>query len=383
MSFTLIDDPAEVPALRQVLASEAWIALDSEAAGFHRYSDRLSLLQITTSQGTWIVDPLAFDPSEAMRGPLGNPGIEILMHGADYDMRLLDRDLDIAIHGLFDTQIAAALLGESGLGLAALLETHLGIKLSKKYQRADWAKRPIADEMLEYAASDTKHLRDLSDLLRERLVKAGRLEWALEECRALEMTRWSEEPQEDPVARVKGARDLAPRELAALRETLAWRDQIARARDRAPFRVAGDQALLEAVLRRPRSIEELSEVKGLSPALARQDGAELIERFDRIAALPEPELVPYPRKPRGNGPGRLTPEMEERAERLKQVRNRRADELGIDRGTLLPNALVLEIARQSPRSQEELTRVPGLRAWQAETLGESLLVVLQRKTVAR
>lgn len=385
MSFTLVDRPAELPTLRRALTSQAWIALDSEAAGFHRYSDRLSLLQITTADGSWIVDPLAFDPSEALRGPLGNPAVEVLMHGADYDMRLLDRDLDIAIHGLFDTQIAASLLGESALGLAALLETYFGIKLSKKYQRADWAKRPLADDMLEYAASDTKHLRDLADLLKDRLVKAGRLDWAVEECQALEKTRWVEDANgEDPVARVKGARDLQPREVTALREALAWRDGIARARDRATFRIVGDPSLLEMVVKRPRNVDDLAEIKGFSVQLARQDGQELLDRMAAVDAVPERELVPYPRKPRGvGGPGRPTPEMEERAERLKEVRNRTSDELKIERGTLLPNAVVLEIARRVPRTKEELETVPDLRRWQAEVLAEPLLAAMHKRAAAR
>ena len=384
MPFILIDDSADLPSLRRALARDSRIALDCEAAGFHRYSDRLSLLQITTSDTTTlIVDPLAFDPGETLRGPLGDPAVEVLMHGADYDLRLLDRDLDVRVHGLFDTQVAAGLLGESSLGLAALLEQHLGVKLSKKYQRADWGHRPLPDDMLAYAAADTRHLRELGDLLRDRLARAGRLEWALEECRLLEETRWTEEPNdEDPVVRVRGARDLAPREVTALRAALEWRDRIARERDRAPFRVAGDQALLEVVVRRPRSAKELAEVRGMSPALARQEGAELIEQLDGVDRLPDAKLVGYPRRLR-TGPGRTPPEVDERVERLKQVRNRRADELRIDRGTLLPNAVLLEVARLEPRSAEELAVVPGMRRWQAEVLGEALLTVLNRRAAAR
>jgi ribonuclease D len=384
MIFNLIDDPADLEPLRQALARERWIALDSEAAGFHRYSDRLCLLQVSTAEATCVIDPLAFDPGDALRGPLGDPSVEVLMHGADYDLRLLDRDLKVRVRNLFDTQVAAALLGETAIGLAALLEQHLGVKVSKKFQRADWAKRPIPDDMLEYAATDTLYLRQLADLLKGRLAEAGRLEWALEECSHLEQTRWAEETgeEEDPVVRVKGARDLGPREVEALREALAWRDRIARARDRAPFRVAGDQALLEIVVRQPRTPEQLSEVKGLNPGLARQEGEELLERLARVAELPDASVTGYPRRAR-TGPGRAPPEVDERAERLKQVRNRRADELKIDRGTMLPNAVLLEVARLEPRTAPELAAVPGMRKWQAEVLGEALIATLSRKTAAR
>ena len=384
MSFALVDDPAELPLLRRALASEPWLALDCEAAGFHRYSDRLCLLQISTSSATQIVDPLAFDPGDALRGPLEDPAIEVLMHGADYDLRLLDRDLGVGLRGLFDTQVAAALLGESSLGLAALLERHLGVKLSKKFQRADWALRPLPNDMLEYAASDTIHLRKLADLLRERLEEAGRLAWALDECRFLEEARWETERSdevEDPVVRVRGARDLTPREVAFLREALAWRDGIAHARDKAPFRIAGDQALLEVVVRRPGTPGQLAEVRGFNRALASQEGQDLLERMAGVALLPDGDIVPYPRRAR-TGPGRPTPDAEERAVRLKEVRNRRADELGIDRGMLLPNTVLFEIARREPRSPDELDAVPGLRRWQSEALGETLLATLNKRRVA-
>ena len=384
MSFAFVDDPAELPLLRRALESEPWLALDCEAAGFHRYSDRLCLLQISTSSATQIVDPLALDPRAALRGPLEDPDIEVLMHGADYDLRLLDRDLGVGLRGLFDTQVAAALLGENSLGLAALLERHLGVKLSKKFQRADWARRPLPGDMMEYAASDTMHLRELADLLRTRLNQVGRLAWALDECRFLEEARWEGERSdevEDPVVRVRGARDLTPREVAFLREALSWRDGIARERDKAPFRIAGDPALLETVVRRPGTTGQLAEVRGFNRALASQEGQDLLERMARVALLPEEEIVPYPRRAR-IGPGRLTPEAEERAVRLKEIRNRRADELGIDRGTLLPNAVLFEIARREPHSPDQLDAVPGLRHWQAEALGEALLATLNKRRVA-
>jgi len=379
MPFVHIRAASEADGLRRELASADRIALDCEAAGFHRYSDRLCLLQVTTEAHTYILDALAFDPAETLRPVLENPAIPVVMHGADYDLRLLDRDLGIRLRSLFDTQVAAALLGEQALGLQALLESRLGVSLSKKYQRADWAERPLTEGMLAYAADDTRHLLRLADLLASDLAAAGRLAWAAEECQALEAsaTAHTDGEPEDPVTRVKGARDLTPREVTALREALEWRDQLARERDRAPFRVVGDQPLVEAVLRRPLDERELASIKGFPTGLARGQGAELLRRFDRIAELPEGQLRPYPRSPR-RGPGRATPEVEELAERLKSARNRRAEDLGLDRGTLLPNALVHAIATQRPASLEALAAVDGIRSWQVEVVGPVLLNVLTR-----
>lgn len=382
MSFVHIRDASEARGLAEELSRARRFALDCEAAGFHRYSDRLCLIQLSTEGETYILDTLAFDPTDLLRGPLEDPAVTVVMHGADYDLRLLDRDLGIRLAGLFDTQVAAALLGEEALGLQALLESRLGVSLSKKYQRADWAERPLTDGMLEYAADDTRHLMELADLLQADLEAAGRAAWAEDECRALEENalarRDPEGEPEDPVTRVKGARDLTPREVTALREALEWRDRLARDRDRAPFRVVGDQPLIDAVLARPLDQRELADIKGFPSGLARTEGADLLARFDRVAQLPDEELRPYPRNQR-RGPGRPPPEVEELAEKLKAARNRRAEELKLDRGTLLPNATVTAVAVQAPRDLEALAQVDGMRRWQVEAVGPALLEVLARR----
>ena len=379
MSHIHVQSAAEAAGLTSDLASASRFALDCEAAGFHRYSDRLCLLQITVHDRTYVVDPLAFDPSEMLRGPLEDPNVAIVMHGSDFDLRLLSRDLGIRLHGLVDTQIQAALLGEAALGLSSLLAARFGVKLSKKYQRADWAERPLTEGMLEYAASDTRYLERLTDMLAEEVEARGRTAWAEEEYRALEevsdISRDDEEA-EDPVVRVKGARDLPPRDVAAIREAIAWRDEIARARDRAPFRIIGDKPLIEAVGLRPRRVEELVDIQGFPGRLAREEGKSLLQRLRAVAEIPEADLVPYPRHVR-RGPGRPPPELEDLVDRLKGVRNRCADQVGLPKGTLLSNATLLEIARAAPTSIDDLLAVEGMRRWKTDVVGERLLEVLR------
>ncbi len=372
MSFRLIADLESATALTTLLASNSRVALDCEAAGFHRYSDRICLIQLTVESETFIVDPLAFDPKEVIRPALENENVQVVMHGADYDVRLLNRDLGIQLRGIFDTQIAASLLGEPGLGLAALLQKHLAVNVSKKFQRADWARRPLPPDMLEYAASDTRHLATLASLLEERLLEEGRMTWAQEEFRAMEATRWEKVEDEDPVARVKGARDLPPRQVTALREALRWRDRVARRKDRAPFRVAGDEALLETVLARPRSVKDLAALKGFNPRLAHSEGKALLDRLYEVEGLELDELVGFP-TPARNGRGRPSPTVEERLDRLKSVRNSRAEELRIGRGTLVPNSVLLEIAWDAPRTLEDLGRIEGIKSWQVDTVGRAML----------
>jgi len=375
MTFELITDPHGVQELATTLAGEKRLAIDLEAAGFHRYSDRVCLIQVSGADGTYLLDPLAVDPSPALRGPLESPDVRIILHGGDFDLRLLDRDLDLHPVNLFDTQTAAALLGEPSLGLAALLETYFSVRLSKKYQRADWATRPLSNEMLEYAASDTQHLHALTDLLTERLETVGRLGWAQEESTLMESTRWSEDGKIDPVTRVKKARYLEPREVALLRAAWLWRDEIAKRRDRAPFRVAADTVLLEVVQTRPRNVSALAGMSGFSPQLAERSGSALLARLETVHQLEDAEIVGYPRSSR-SGPGRPPPEVEEVAERLKVARNLKSDELGIARGTLVSNTLLLEIARSGPKNQAELLAVQGVRRWQVEAVGDALMEVL-------
>ncbi len=380
MSITHVREARAGAELADHLADLSEFALDLEAAGFHRYSDEICLVQISTRDSTWVLDPLEFDVRPVLAAAVQDPETTKVMHGADFDLRLLDRDLDLELTGLFDTQAAASLLGEKALGLSSLLERHLGVDLSKKYQRADWARRPLPEEMLQYAAADTRHLLRLADRLRELLVERDRLDWARSESREMEGASWAEDPDEDPVTSVKGARDLELRDLARLREALAWRDEIARERDRAPFRVASDGALLGVAERRPETVDDLAGMRGISKVLARARGDDLLRRLQRAEKRPRSELRPYPPIP--DGSGRPPPEVRERTRRLKAVRNRRAEELGIDRGTLLPNAMLEEIAREIPETRKALEAIPGVKEWQVEAAGEAVLSALSGEEAA-
>ena len=166
-----------------------------------------------------------------------DPAIETLFHDADYDLRLLDREYGFRAESLFDTRIAAQLLNEPGVGLAALLEKYLGVRLDKRFQRADWSARPLSPEMLEYAASDTRHLPELRDILADKLEERGRMEWAREEFELVTLVRASDpDGAEAGWLRVKGAKALRGRELAIQRELWEWRESVARRADRATLR---------------------------------------------------------------------------------------------------------------------------------------------------
>ncbi|MDH3223355.1 MAG: HRDC domain-containing protein [Gemmatimonadota bacterium] len=376
MSVTFVRDPEGAEALRTALPNQGSVAVDCEAAGFHRYSDRICLLQLSTVHQTWILDPLSVELGPYLRPVLEDPGVPVLMHGAAYDLRLLKRDLSIEVAGLRDTQVTASLLGEPSIGLQALLERHLGVRVSKKHQRADWARRPLTEEMIDYAASDTRHLHDLSQILDEKLAAAGRTAWAEEEFGWLMQSAHDPEPREevDPLARVKGARDLDPVECTVLREGLDWRDEIAQEMDRAPFRVISDQTLVSIAKARPSTLGELANMKGVSPRLAKSHGSDLIARIARIEEEAPGNLLPYPPSP-PRAP-RPSPETEARLDLLKGVRNRVANETGLERGRVMANHLLMEIALANPAQVDALSAVPNIRVWQVELMGERILEAL-------
>ncbi len=375
---TLVDSPAGAEDVRRRLADADAVAVDCEAAGFHRYSDRLCLVQVSVAARTFVLDPLAAPLEDCLRASLEDPETAVVMHGASFDVRLLRRDLGVAVAGLVDTQVLASFAGEPAVGLQSLLEARLGVRVSKKFQRADWAARPLSREMIDYAAGDTCHLHRLAEALGESVRKKGRELWADEECRRIE--RAAAQPEEekdvDPVTRVKGASKLDDRSLTALRAALRWRDGIARSWDRAPFRVASDQALLAAVETRPAGSESLAGVPGFPRRLARGPrGAELLRTLRKIERAPEETLVPYPQPPRRPNGRRERPD-EAVMDRLKAARNRAADKLGLERGRLVANDVLRAVAVARPCDLGALERVPGVRRWQVEALGEQMLAAL-------
>ncbi len=368
----LIQESRELEALAAALGREPLIGADTEAAGFHRYRDTICLMQISTREETVVVDTLVIPRLGELTRVLRDPGIEVIFHDADFDLRLLQRDFGVGVRGLFDTKVAAQFLGEPAIGLASLLLKYLNVSLEKKYQRADWARRPLPPDMLAYAAEDTRHLPALRDLLRERLRATDRLAWAEEEFRLLEEVRW-QEPDSAAFLRMKGIRDLQPRQLATLRELYDWREDEAESRDVAPFRVLSNEALIAIARERPDSPAALRRIREIPTTLADRWQSPLLQAVETAEALAE-EQLPH-RARRGSRPP-YDPELEARVDRLRKQRDAAAKELGLDRGFLMPRAQLEAVGRAMPRTTDELVELPGTRRWQVEALGERLLDAL-------
>lgn len=366
----LIRTAEELAELARRLAGEPLLAVDTEAASFHRYQDRVYLLQVSSRTETAVVDPIAVGTLAPLAEPLSDRAIEIVFHDADYDLRLLDREYGFRATNLFDTRIAAQFLNEPGIGLAALLEKHFGLKLDKRFQRADWSARPITPAMLEYAAADTRHLPALRDILRDLLRERGRLAWAEEEFGLLEQIRGgTAEGAEPGWLRLKGAKALRPRELAVLRELWEWREGEARRADRATFRVLNNEPMLLMARQPPADLAALRAVPGIGGAQLERFGKEILAAVRRGLELPDSDLPRVERTPRRPP----DPAFEARLERLKSARNQLAGRYDLAPGVLCPNGTLEAIARLHPRSREELAAIPELRRWQLDELGDELL----------
>ncbi len=349
------------------------IAVDTEGASYHRFVDRVYLLQLSTRERTAIIDPLAAGSLGALGALLEDPAVEVVFHDADYDLRLLHQDYGWHSRNIFDTRIAAQLTGVKAFGLAALLERYFGAKLDKKFQRADWSMRPLSQGMLDYAVQDTLHLLELRDQLRADLERLGRTSWAAEEFARLEGTRWDAEPDELAWMRTKGARDLTRRELVVFRELAAWRDGVARELDKASFRVIGNEALFGAARAAPTTVAELASVKGMPRGLLERRGEEAVAAIARGLSVPDAQLPKFPRAARWE----RDPQFEERAAALRRVRDAAAQRLDLDPGVLCSRDRMEAVARRNPGSMEELGEVRELRRWQIAELGEDFLEALR------
>ena len=372
----LVADQASFDRLMPRLAATGLLAVDTEAASFHKYLDRVYLLQLSTREETFVVDPLAVRDLSAFGATLADPAVEVVFHDADYDLRLLHHEFGYKATHLFDTRVAAQLLDEPGIGLAALLEKYLRVNVDKRFQRADWSIRPLSAEMLAYAAGDTRNLAELRDILRNRLIELGRLSWAEEEFVVMEGARWDAGEAEPGWLRLKGAKLLKPRELAVLRSVHQWRDEQARKLDRAAFRILNNEPILAMAKTPPRDMEALKRIPGVGPDQAERRGRQILAAVEEALAIPDSDLPRLERAPRRAA----DPALDARLERLKLARNRLAARYPLQPGVLCPNGTLEAIARANPKNLEELATTPALRRWQVAEIGADLLAALPEPT---
>jgi ribonuclease D len=371
MSDTLVTDQPTLASLAAELHHESVIAVDLEADSMHSYQEKVCLLQFSTPTRTVLVDPLAIPDLSALQPLMADPAVRKIFHAADYDIRCLYRDHGIVVRGLFDTMVSCQLLGEPKLGLADLLDRYFGVRLEKKYQRADWSARPLSAPMLEYAAEDTRHLHRLMEILEARLAEKGRLGWAAEEFQLLELVRHTS--NSGPLfLRAKGAWTLEPRQLAVLEGLLQWRDREAQRQDVPLFKVIDTALLVELARAMPLTLVAMQAVPGLRAWLVDRHGQGFIRVIETALALPREQWPLFPATKR---PGE-DPAAAARLKTLKRWRTTKAAELGMDPGVLINSALLEAIASQPPATLADLEGFTAMKNWQRQELGSGILAAL-------
>jgi ribonuclease D len=352
----MIDTTAELEHFLPALRQTSWVALDTEADSLHSYPEKLCLIQVSIPLREALIDPLAAGLDlaplwEALRGK------ELILHGGDYDLRLLHQGHGFVPDQVFDTLNAARLLGRREFGLHHLVKGFLGIELAKGSQKANWSKRPLTPKMIRYALADARYLKPLRDCLRQRLVECGRLEWHAQMCRQLiaHNTRPPTPPARPPW-QIRGASRLSPRGLAVLREVWRWRDREAVAANRPPFFVLDHDRLLR-IAERAAVNDGFVELIPKRYSSARRRA--LIRAVEAGMGVPEHRL-PQLHRERGR---RMSEAQKRRFEELRERRDQQAKRLGLD-PTL--------IASKSTLSAVVLARDPRehLLPWQADLLLE-------------
>jgi ribonuclease D len=355
----LIATDAQLAELLKKINAADRVALDTEADSLHSYREKLCLLQISVPAAVnargcdgFIVDPLANLDLEPLR--CGLEATEIVLHGADYDLRMLRRGLNFTAHRIFDTMIAARLLGIREFSLAALVKQYFGLELPKGSQKADWAKRPLPDRMAEYAINDVRYLLPLAEKLETELDRCQRRDWLQQSCqRAIEQAAVTRVRKQNEFWRVRGSGLLQGRAAAVLRALWQWREREAEMADRPPFHILQNEKLVNAAI---------SFASGSVPDY-KHFSSRRRQAFRAAAqiALTTPESD-WPVLPRRHGT-RPTAETVRRTEELRRRRDKSAEELGLEPSFIAPRGMLEAIAADHARAATLL--VP----WQRELLG--------------
>jgi len=372
-TYLMVKDRSTLSRIAVGLERETAIGVDLEADSIFHYQEKVCLIQISTSLQDILVDPLSLDDLSPLSPVFAAPNIRKVFHGADYDIRSLYRDFDIEVNSLFDTQIAARFLGIRETGLAHLLKERLGVRVEKKYQKRDWSERPLPAAMRAYAVQDTCHLLSLSRILEKELRAKGRLFCVEEECELLSKVR-SVPPDDNPLfLRFKGANRLDPRSLAVLESILQLRDDTARRSDLPPFKILESAAIMEIAEMKPVTERDLGHIKELSTRQVRMLGHSILKKTDESIKLPENELPAFPR----NIEERISAKVSKRVKALKEWREQRAKEMGIDPSLVCTNSQIQSLALAYPKRRKDLENIDAIRAWQRRLFGSDICSLLK------
>ena len=349
------------------LLQQPRLAVDTESNSLHAYRERVCLIQFSTPDTDYLVDPLALDDLSSLEGLFANPRIEKVFHAAEYDLICLRRDFGFHFADLFDTMQAARILGYSAVGLDKLLGEKFGIKTDKRHQKANWANRPLSAEQIDYARLDTHYLLELRDVLETELREKGRWQLAQEDFRrASEVDESRPRLVAEAWERYSGRRDLNVKELTILAELLACREKIAASLNRPLFKVIEDDKLIALAHSKASTKEQLAEA-GLSEKQIRLWGEAVLAAVRRGI-----EARPVQRKPTV----RPNDAMVARLDKLKNWRKKVAQEMGVESDIVLPKSYLQLLAEHGPRTDNDLGVLMMQSPWRYKQFGAQILKVL-------
>lgn len=365
-AFTLIKSDSALAEACLHWAQASVLGLDTEFVRTNTFFHKLGLIQVSDGQTSWLVDPLAARDLSPLAAVFRSPGVKVL-HSASEDIEVFFRNLGTLPDPLFDTQVAGALAGAGAfLSYQKIVAAYLGVELAKEETRTDWMARPLSAAQLAYAAEDVAFLIPLYERLKSDLESQGRLSWVFEDSAALlDTTRFEEDP-EGAYLRVKGAGRLDRRQLGALRNLAAWRDQEARRRDLPRSFVLKDDFLLTLATRRPKEARDLQKLPSYDPRQGARDSGTWLQLIEAAEAVPESDLPP---RIAGKPPSAAVRDLENR---LRERVRKTATDLNVPAEVLAPRRtldalLRLTVGKGDPRLPRELA------GWRREVIGEDLL----------
>jgi ribonuclease D len=368
----LIADTATLSVLVADLATCHRVAVDTESNSLHAYREQVCLIQFSSATRDYLVDPLALRDLSPLAAFFASPDHEKIFHAADGDLRGLGRDFGFTFANIFDTMSAARTLGWPQVGLAAILKAEFDVTLQKTHQRADWGRRPLRADMLDYARLDTHYLPALRERVYTALVAQDRWAEAQEDFIRLAATPPAPanlEPDPHAFWRVKGARDLAPAHAAVLRAVFLYRERESARANVPPFKILGEPTLLALAQQTPRDRDALTRIVAMTPGQIERHGRALLAAVaDGLHAVPPtpPTQVWEPDDVRA------------RFDALHAWRKQQAAARGVESDVIVPKRRLWDLARRPPRTPEDLTTVVDLGPTRRAMYGQALLEILAR-----
>ena len=363
-----ISQPDELLAVVDELQHHAVIGVDTESNSLFVYREQVCLIQISTEAKDYLIDPLELADLSPLEDVFTDPAVKKIFHAAEYDLICLKRDFGFHFINLFDTMLAARILGRTTLGLGALIEEEFSQPVDKRYQRANWTRRPITPAMMNYARMDTRYLIPLCDILRKQLERSDRMALAEEDFQRLtQVAAGSHENGSSSFWRISGSQDLSPRQAAILQELCGYRDNRAKASNQPPFRILSNQTLLELAQRIPRKRSDLNLITGLTPKLIDRHASGLLSAVERGIVGP-PAYRPYVQ--------RSSEDLIWRLDQLRSWRKLTAREMGVESDVVMPRDVLEAIAEHNPRTLEELAQVLGGLPWRLAHFGNQIIHLL-------